>query len=264
MFNEYLKRWNLTADGSPLTTPTSALVPVLWRGTRAMLKVAILDEEKLGNQLMIWWNGEGAARVLAHAEDAILMERAEEGVSLADMARDGRDDETSRTLCAVLRQLHRPKAARPPALTPLSQWFEPLSLTAEAHGGILRVAADTASTLLAIQDEVRVLHGDMHHGNVFRFGSRGWLAIDPKGLIGERAFDYANIFCNPDEQIAAMPGRLARQISVVANAADLAPKRLLSWVLAWAGLSAAFSLEDDAVPNTALKIAELAAAELNR
>jgi streptomycin 6-kinase len=61
-----------------------------------------------------------------------------------------------------------------------------------------------------------------------------------------------------------MPGRLARQISVVAVAADLAPNRLLSWVLAWAGLSAAFSLEDRAVPNTALKIAELAAAELNR
>jgi streptomycin 6-kinase len=49
----------------------------------AMLKVGIVDEEKLGNQLMIWWNGKGAARVLAHAEDAILMERAEAGVSLA-------------------------------------------------------------------------------------------------------------------------------------------------------------------------------------
>lgn len=39
---------------------------------------------------MIWWNGDGAARVLGHAEDAILMERAEEGLSLADLARDGR------------------------------------------------------------------------------------------------------------------------------------------------------------------------------
>jgi len=42
-----------------------------------------VDEEKLGNQLMIWWNRKGTARVLAHAEDAILMERAEAGVSLA-------------------------------------------------------------------------------------------------------------------------------------------------------------------------------------
>jgi streptomycin 6-kinase len=90
------------------------------------------------------------------------------------------------------------------------------------------------------------------------------LAIDPKGLVGERGFDHANIFCNPDDRIATMPGRLSRQIGVVAKAADLESKRLLSWVLAWAGLSAAFSLEDQVAADTALKVAELAAAELNR
>jgi hypothetical protein len=55
----------------------------------------------------------------------------------------------------------------------------------------------------------------------------------------------------------------ARQISVVAKAAELEPYRLVSWVLAWAGLSAAFSLEDRTAPNTALKIAELALAEMH-
>ena len=102
----------------------------------------------------------------------------------------------------------------------------------------------------------------MHHGNVLRFGSRGWLAIDPKGLVGERGFDYANIFCNPDQETATMPGRLARQTRVVAQAAGLDRTRLLGWVLAWAGLSAAFSLQDRASPDVALKIAELAAMEL--
>jgi streptomycin 6-kinase len=121
-----------------------------------------------------------------------------------------------------------------------------------------------AKESIVIVSDVVVMHGDMHHGNVLGFESRGWLAIDPKGLIGERAFDYANIFCNPDDETATMLGRLARQIDVVAKAADLAPNRLLSWVLAWAGLSAAFSLEDRVAPNTALKIAELAAAELSR
>jgi streptomycin 6-kinase len=264
MFSEYLKRWNLTTDGPAVVTPTSALVPVVWGGMRAMLKVAILDEEKLGNELMIWWNGEGAAHVLAHAGDAILMERAEEGVSLADVARGGRDDEATYIMCAVLRQLHRPKVPAPLPLPSLAEWFEPLNRTAEAHGGILRVAAETASELLASQNDVLVLHGDMHHGNVLRFGSHGWLAIDPKGLVGERAFDYANIFCNPDHQTATTPDRLARQIGVVAKAGGLEPKRMVSWVLAWAGLSAAFSLADRTAPNTALKIAEFAAAGLNR
>jgi len=244
-------------------TPTSVLLPVLWGDVPAMLKVAVLDEEKLGNQLMVWWNGGGAARVLKHAEGVILMERAETGISLADLVREGRDDEASRIICMILRRLHVQRVYPPPALPPLITWFEPLGRVAEAQGGILRAAAETASHLLSTQHDVVVLHGDMHHGNVLRFRSRGWLAIDPKGLIGEPGFDYANMFCNPDDQMATMPGRLAREVKVVAEAADLESNRLLSWILAWAGLSAAFSLEDHQPCATALKIAELAAGELN-
>jgi streptomycin 6-kinase len=118
--------------------------------------------------------------------------------------------------------------------------------------------------LLATQQDILVLHGDMHHGNVLNFGPRRWLAIDPKGLIGERYFDYANIFCNPDDATASRPGRLARQAGVVAEAAHLERSRLLAWVVAWAGLSAAFSLDDGLPPDGArLRVAELAVAELS-
>jgi streptomycin 6-kinase len=264
MFSEYLERWELTPDGDPIVTATSRLLPVRWGRVPAMLKIAVHDEEKLGSLLMNWWNGKGAARVLAYGVDALLMERAEDGISLADLARNGRDDEASRIICAVLARLHAPRGRPPPELVPLTRWFEALGPAAEAYGGILRVSVATASNLLTTQRDVVALHGDMHHGNVLRFGSRGWLAVDPKGLVGERGFDYANIFCNPDIEMATMPGRLAREIGVVAEAAELEPSRLLAWVLAWAGLSAAFSFEDAASPDNALKIAELAAVELNR
>jgi streptomycin 6-kinase len=51
---------------------------------------------------------------------------------------------------------------------------------------------------------------------------------------------------------------------VVADAAHLEWRRLLAWVVAWAGLSAAFSLDDGRPPDDALRVAELAAAELSR
>jgi streptomycin 6-kinase len=263
-FNDYLERWQLTPDGEPIFTPTSKLLPVRSDGVPAMLKIAVHHEERLGGRLMNWWNGQGAARILAYAADAILMERAEGGMSLADLARGGRDDEASRILCAVLTQLHAPRGRPPPGLVPLARWFEALEPAAEALGGILRVSATTASSLLTTQDDIVALHGDLHHSNVLYFGPRGWLAIDPKGLIGERYFDYANIFCNPDIETAATPDRLARQATVVAESANLERNRLLAWVLAWAGLSAAFLREDGLLPDGALRIAELAAAELNR
>jgi streptomycin 6-kinase len=264
MFRDHLERWKLMPDGEPVITATSGLLPVRASGVAAMLKVARIDEEKRGGQLMRWWDGRGAAPVLAHDETAIVMERADGGASLVDLVRDGRDDEASRIICGVLAQLHAVNDVPPPALVPQAEWFRPLGSAADAHGGILRVAATTASVLLAAPRDVVILHGDMHHGNVLRFGERGWLAIDPKGLIGERGFDYANILCNPDHATATTPGRLARQIAVLADAARLDRRRLLKWVVAWAGLAAAFSLADGLPAGAALGIAELAAAELAR
>lgn len=130
------------------------------------------------------------------------------------------------------------------------------------YGGILHQASAVAKELLAEQQDIVVLHGDIHHGNILDFQSHGFLAIDPKRLIGERSFDFANIFCNPDMETATQPGRLMHQLKVVSDAANLAPKRLLKWILAYAGLSAAWSLNDGTSPHLALAIAELAALEL--
>jgi streptomycin 6-kinase len=107
-----------------------------------------------------------------------------------------------------------------------------------------------------------VLHGDLHHANVLDGGTRGWLAIDPKALLGERGFDFANIFCNPDTAVATSPGRLEEQASVVAQTGRIERVRLLQWILAYAGLSAAWSLHTDEDPRLALAIAEIAASRL--
>lgn len=229
-----------------------------------MLKVAIHPEEKQGARLMVWWDGVGAARVMEHDGDALLLERAMGARSLADMAANGGDDEASRILCNVIAGLHSPRGSEPPELTPLRTWFRSLEPMAQREGGVFLRCAEVARELLADPREVVPLHGDIHHGNVLDFGPRGWLAIDPKGLVGERGFDYANLFCNPEHGIALAPGRLARQTDIVAEAGRLERGRLLQWIAAWAGLSAAWSIEDgesDAGPM--LEIARLALGEID-
>lgn len=105
-----------------------------------------------------------------------------------------------------------------------------------------------------------MLHGDVHHNNILDFGPRGWLAIDPKRVTGERTYDYANLICNPDLPSATDPARFNRQVALVAAQAGLEPRRLLQWVLAFAGLSAAWFLEDDDAPaaDKQLQVANLA------
>ena len=62
------------------------------------------------------------------------------------------------------------------------------------------------------------------------------------GRIGERGFDFANIFTNPDlsdpsRPVATQPGRFHRRLGVVSDAAGMERRRLLQWILAWTGLS---------------------------
>lgn len=267
MFEPYLKRWQLIPDGPAIITHSSSLLPIRiagMAGMPAMLKISVAEEEKNGNLLMEWWNGDGAARVLAREDDAILLERAISKTTLTEMARHGKDDEASQIMCQVAAYLHAPRQRPLPELVPLAQWFQALEPAAAMHGGIYAQSAAVARELLNRPQNTVVLHGDIHHGNILDFGARGWLAIDPKGLLGERGFDYANIFCNPDPSTAVHPLRFRRQLEVVSAAATLERKRLLQWILAYAGLSAAWSLEDGMQPDCALGVAELALNELGR
>lgn len=263
-FSTWLDRWGLIVDGDPIATPTSRLLPVRTsENVPAMLKIALSFEEKAGAAYMVWRAGEGAARVLAHDGDALLLERATGSRILGRMAREGReaDDEAARILCAAVEALHRPRAA-PPPLIPLETRFKSLFEVAGRYGGTVAIAAAKSRELLAKPREVRDLHGDIHHGNVLDFGERGWLAIDPKGLVGERGFDYANLFCNPDPDTARAPGRLARRVGVVSQAAGLERRRLLEWILAWSAPSAVWMVEDGEADEPDLTIAEMALALL--
>lgn len=262
MFDAYLKLWRLTPDGDAIGTRSSKLLPVRYGGVPAMLKIALDAEEARGNDLMEWWAGEGAARVLARHGDAILLERATGDASLAALTRMGRDSEAVRIMCATIAMLHRARQKPPPLLFPLDLWFADLAPTAQTHGGVLSLCAETARNLLAAPSDVTVLHGDIHHGNVLHFDGRGWLAIDPKALIGERGFDYANLFCNPDHAAATDQARFARRLDVVATSAPIERRRLLQWILAWAGLSASWLLSEGGSAETKLRVAELAAAAL--
>lgn len=232
-----------------------------------MLKVPRVLEERDGGRLMVWWAGRGAAPVLLHDDDAIVLERALGPRSLTGWVSSGGpagDDRATQVLCAVAGELHAvgggvglesgAVGAPPEGLVPLERWFADLLTGVAGHEGFLGRSAATARDLLADQQEVVALHGDVHHGNVLDFGDAAaarWRAIDPKFLVGDRAFDYTNIVCNPSHATATTPGRLDRQVSVICAAAGLDRTRLLRWIVAWTGLSATWYLGDTWMPGAA-------------
>jgi streptomycin 6-kinase len=250
--DDYLCRWRALPDGVAFSTATSILAPARRDGAPLMLKIATELEEQRGNRLMTWWNGRGAARVLEHDDRAVLLERATGTRSLADLADAGgaSDDAATGILCRVGTSLHAIDDEPPDGMIDLTTWFRDLFGYADEDDGFFARSAKIASALLQNQQEVAVLHGDLHHGNVLDFGadrhpdSDGWLAIDPKYLVGDRAFDFTNIVCNPSEIAATTPGRLARQLEVISATTGIDRTRLLRWTIAWCGLSAAWAARD--------------------
>lgn len=228
-----------------------------------MLKICADGEEIRGGALMAWYDGDGAAKVFARQGSAILLERVAGARSLAELAGEGEDDLATSILCETALRLHAPRTAKPPEpLAQLNDWFGALRRAANDHGGVFETAAATSAALLADAQEVVALHGDLHHGNVLDGGARGWLAIDPTGLIGERTFEYANLFRNPTAKIALAPGRMQRRLALVATHAKLEPRRLLQWIFTYAALGAVWSADNGQDPAPGLAIAERAAAQL--
>ena len=250
MFDAHLRRWRLQAAGDVLSTPSAELQPVLTAsGLPAMLKRTRAVEELAGFALLQWWDGDGAAPVVARDGDVLLMVRA---VGQGDLLQwslqdDEGDAAANQVICDVLARLHAPRPA-PPPLQPVARWFAALDAHGTGAGGLFAECARLAQHLLrsARQDDMVPLHGDCHHRNVLDFGQRGWLAIDPKDRCGDRGFDYALILCNPDLPHAVQPQRFARRLPQVAARAGIAPARLARWTAARAALSAVWFLEDGA------------------
>ena len=264
-----LAAWGVTPAGAPVLTPSSELMPGIRDGLPVMLKIALVDEEVRGAALLQWWGGRGAAAVLEREGSATLMLRATGTRDLATMSGAGRDAEATEILVRTARTLHgrpAPTALDDVPLIPLRDWFRALlstnSAAANSAAGdadpLLRRAAEVAERLLACTSpaDVVVLHGDIHHGNVLDFGDH-WAVIDPKGLIGHRAFDVANIFCNPTE--AGALDNLETRLDSISRLMSIPPSVLAEWAIAWCGLSLAWE-SDRETPSwharTARQVAE--------
>ena len=87
--------------------------------------------------------------------------------------------------------------------------------------------------------------------------------IDPKGLRGERTFDFVHLLRNPDAVTVTTPGRLQARVAQIAAEAGVSTVRLLAWTMAFSGLSATWSIEDGGNPCDDLELLRRSRALLN-
>lgn len=263
------RRWSLEV-GPPFPELSQNYVAHALRadGTAAVLKLSFPEnlEFRTEAHALRLFDERGIARLLELdlERGAMLLERLEPGVPLETVE----DDEEAMSIAAdVLRRLWRPAPADHP-FPLVSDWARGLVRLRRHFGGetgplpaaLVEEAEALFAELIPSQAEPVLLHGDLHHGNILAARRRPWLAIDPKGVVGEPAYDTGALLYNPTELLeASRPGKvLERRIDQLAGGLDLDGARVRGWGLSRAVLAAYWGWEDSGqVWEEALAFAEL-------
>lgn len=102
-----------------------------------------------------------------------------------------------------------------------------------------------------------LLHGDLHHDNILYDESRGWLAIDPKGIVGEAEYEAGCWLRNPIESLATLtsPNVINERISIIEDKLGLDRERVIGWAFAQSVLAGIWSAEDGESPDCFIEAA---------
>jgi streptomycin 6-kinase len=88
-----------------------------------------------------------------------------------------------------------------------------------------------------------LLHGDLNPTNVLSASREPWLAIDPKPMAGDPAYDGVRLLTQPDPLRTAQPRTtIERRVGIVADRLDVAPGDLMAWCLVGAVEMRTFAL----------------------
>lgn len=246
---EQIRAWSVIVEDT-LETQSSLIVFGKRGAQPVVLKVMRQpgDEWQCGRVLHAF-AGRGVVRIYEYIEGAVLLERLNPGTSLAGTALANRDEEATEILAGVIQRMS-PSGESLEGFATVEDWGKGFrrylaNSDKQIPNSLVEQAWQTYTELSASQRGVRLLHGDLQHYNVLLDHDRGWLAIDPKGVVGEIEYEIGASLRNPYEkpELFTSPASIERRLKCYASL-KIDPERVLRWGFAQAVLSAIWSLED--------------------
>jgi streptomycin 6-kinase len=241
--------WNVTVEETR-ETPSSLLGFCRRAGVRVVLKITKTSgDESHSGKVLRAFAGDGAVRVCESETDAVLLERLEPGHDLVDLVRRGNDDEATTILAQVIGKLAHHDA---PAGTPtVADWGRGFDRYLESNDQqlpreLVHKARTVYQDLTSSQGTTMLLHGDLQHYNVLFDNERGWVAIDPKGVVGELEYEVGALLRNPVElpELYKDTAIFNRRLEILCDLLPLDHSRVLNWFFAQSVLSTIWNIED--------------------
>ncbi len=188
----------------------------------------------------------GAIDVLASDSSMILMELANPGVSLKEFF-PGNDEKASNILCSVIKKLHSAELPKEHAFQHVSELLKAFDDNSTIPKQVLNKARFLRDNLLDSCKQEVLLHGDLHHDNIIK-NNDAWVAIDPKGFVGDPAFELAAYLSNPIPVLLEQdsPREIIRKrIYFFSKQLELSEKRIKDWLYVKSALCWVWSLQDN-------------------
>ena len=264
------QRWGLT-DIRPVPNLSYNFVAFAKRGTEdVILKIGVPNPELNSEMVALkLFDGDGACQLLACDEERgfLLLERLNPGTVLADIP----DDERTNIAIDVMQKIWRPldsgsslalrvlpaaeqQAVRLQSFIQLSDWFDELkTVRPKFDGGTgpfpKKIFERVESVLpeLFADENVKLIHGDFHHFNIL-LSERGWLAIDPKGVIGPAGYEIGPLMINPWGSLSdgvSFKAQTKRRMSILSERLGWERESILNWATAHAVLSTWWDTQPD-------------------
>ena len=276
LVEEASTRWDLT-DVQPAPNLSYNFLAFANRGDDQVVLKMIVPNLELKSEMatLRLFNGEGACRLIEYDEEKywMLLERLKPGAMLSTVE----DDEEATHIAAELMQkIWRPLDSQEhtPAghlvlqqFIRLSDWFDGLkklrlmfnSGTGPLNAELVDRVEHSVKDFFVENHKPVLMHGDFHHFNILS-SERGWLVIDPKGVIGPAGYEVGPFLINPwGDLLNRNDYRLItkRRIDILHERLGFERERILEWGLAHAVLSVWWSIEDHGDWEYAMQCAEL-------
>lgn len=243
-------RWKILV-GPPFDLSFNYVAPGITADGRAVvIKLGVPNPELTSEiQALRFYAGRGAVRLLDADEEKgiLLMDRISPGSSLTSVLND---EQATRIAAQTMRKLWRPPP-RDNAFPTVESWADGLKrLRKQFNGGtgpfparLVDMAERLFADLLSSAATPVLLHGDLHHFNIL-LAQDEWVAIDPKGVVGEPAYEVGPLLENPAPQRCTDISVQRRRLDVLADELNMDRERMLAYGVAHAVLSAWWSYED--------------------
>lgn len=212
------------------------------------------------------FSGHGCIRLLDHSIElgALLLPRAAPGTTLKSTTLKSlfpaQDDHAVKIISSVIKELQSAQLPSTGKFPDISVWLAILDKDLNILPKYLAKARKLREHLLSTSTNKVLLHGDLHHENILLCGENKWIAIDPKGVIGDPVFEVGASIRNPIPDLLknSDPRQIIQnRITLFSEQCNVDPKRIFDWVYVQAVMCACWAIEDNADAAYIFKFLEI-------